>query len=612
MAIQQVIGSVWTAVGNFFQNSNSGSVERSLQDRLEDNPTVADYGAAVSPADSTDAFLNAIAGNREKIVVDGNYEITIDSNSDADTILQAINRFDVRGFLTIKLGAGDWTVSSFVDITNPSAINISIEGVDNTETSVTAIGTVTGAQGNYNVPLTIASVADISIGSYIIIIPSTLTGTGRFKELGGCWKVTNVVGNVVTIKHTHQQSSFPTMTVTNGSVFPITSILRWGLGKRGIAIFGTSLFQIINCVLAGSFNISTGAKADGPDDGLQVGSASNTSDTGLNESHSILAGGMFLGRVGIVEWTNNGLQVSGGNVRGSANGFCSNGWRGAQAADAGSAISKFSGFCGNGASGCEAESVGFFNMAGGSASGNAQQGVFAISGGSVNVTSSAYAGGNETQGIEAKDWGNISAGGVEIEGNTSFGISCESALIIAGTGSTVANNAGGLYRCTEAGVIVTTGAGSVSGNLSIDYDSAAVLIEASGEQRWPDTRKILNESTRAGFKELPTSIGDIIYSYDTSGGGTFVDTWRFKADGIIHPENDNTNSVGRLSNRIADGYFVELHPGAGNVRWLSGTGSPEGSITAVVGSLYTDTAGGVGSTLWVKESGSGNTGWVAK
>lgn len=44
----------------------------------------------------------------------------------------------------------------------------------------------------------------------------------------------------------------------------------------------------------------------------------------------------------------------------------------------------------------------------------------------------------------------------------------------------------------------------------------------------------------------------------------------------------------------------------------SGTGSPEGVVTAGVGSLYTRRDGGAGSTLYVKESGTGNTGWVAK
>jgi len=46
--------------------------------------------------------------------------------------------------------------------------------------------------------------------------------------------------------------------------------------------------------------------------------------------------------------------------------------------------------------------------------------------------------------------------------------------------------------------------------------------------------------------------------------------------------------------------------------WTSGSGSPEGSVTASVGSLYTNTSGGSNTTLWVKESGTGNTGWVAK
>lgn len=51
---------------------------------------------------------------------------------------------------------------------------------------------------------------------------------------------------------------------------------------------------------------------------------------------------------------------------------------------------------------------------------------------------------------------------------------------------------------------------------------------------------------------------------------------------------------------------------SGGVLWRTGTGSPEGVVTASVGSMYTDVAGGSGTTLYVKESGSGNTGWVAK
>ena len=45
---------------------------------------------------------------------------------------------------------------------------------------------------------------------------------------------------------------------------------------------------------------------------------------------------------------------------------------------------------------------------------------------------------------------------------------------------------------------------------------------------------------------------------------------------------------------------------------FSGTGSPEGVVTAPVGSRYRRTDGGAGTSFYVKESGTGNTGWVGK
>jgi len=49
-----------------------------------------------------------------------------------------------------------------------------------------------------------------------------------------------------------------------------------------------------------------------------------------------------------------------------------------------------------------------------------------------------------------------------------------------------------------------------------------------------------------------------------------------------------------------------------SVVWKTGTGSPENVVLAPVGSLYSRTDGGANTTLYVKESGTGNTGWVAK
>lgn len=82
--------------------------------------------------------------------------------------------------------------------------------------------------------------------------------------------------------------------------------------------------------------------------------------------------------------------------------------------------------------------------------------------------------------------------------------------------------------------------------------------------------------------------------------------------------------AGVLSNETGTGVFVLNNSPSfsiqlttpkvvytGSVFDLAGAGSPEGAITASVGSLYRRTDGGVDTTLYAKETGSGNTGWVA-
>lgn len=45
---------------------------------------------------------------------------------------------------------------------------------------------------------------------------------------------------------------------------------------------------------------------------------------------------------------------------------------------------------------------------------------------------------------------------------------------------------------------------------------------------------------------------------------------------------------------------------------LEGAGSPEGVVTAPIGTRYINITGGAGTTLYVKETGTGSTGWAAK
>lgn len=52
--------------------------------------------------------------------------------------------------------------------------------------------------------------------------------------------------------------------------------------------------------------------------------------------------------------------------------------------------------------------------------------------------------------------------------------------------------------------------------------------------------------------------------------------------------------------------------GTGDIQILTGTGTPEGAVVAPVGSLFLRADGGASTTLYVKQTGVGNTGWVAK
>lgn len=78
------------------------------------------------------------------------------------------------------------------------------------------------------------------------------------------------------------------------------------------------------------------------------------------------------------------------------------------------------------------------------------------------------------------------------------------------------------------------------------------------------------------------------------------------------PASDYSGAIGDPTARWNDGYIRYLHVGGGTTTWTSGPGTPEGNVSAVVGSLYTRTDGGAGTTLYIKESGTGKSGWVAK
>jgi hypothetical protein len=65
-------------------------------------------------------------------------------------------------------------------------------------------------------------------------------------------------------------------------------------------------------------------------------------------------------------------------------------------------------------------------------------------------------------------------------------------------------------------------------------------------------------------------------------------------------------------NLAINAVFPVIHGNRNHVAGFAGAGTPEAVVTAVIGSTYCRTDGGAGTSHYFKESGVGNTGWVAK
>lgn len=71
-------------------------------------------------------------------------------------------------------------------------------------------------------------------------------------------------------------------------------------------------------------------------------------------------------------------------------------------------------------------------------------------------------------------------------------------------------------------------------------------------------------------------------------------------------------SLRRVEQVDVDSNFLAIETAFNSLGLFAGTGTPEGNVTAGVGAQYRRFDGGAGTSFYVKESGTGNTGWVGK
>lgn len=83
------------------------------------------------------------------------------------------------------------------------------------------------------------------------------------------------------------------------------------------------------------------------------------------------------------------------------------------------------------------------------------------------------------------------------------------------------------------------------------------------------------------------------------------------ASNSYSPSTDNAYTLGTSALRPSATYAVKYMFTA-TVGAFYGTGSPEGAVAAGIGSTFQRSDGGAVTSFYVKETGTGNTGWVAK
>lgn len=144
--------------------------------------------------------------------------------------------------------------------------------------------------------------------------------------------------------------------------------------------------------------------------------------------------------------------------------------------------------------------------------------------------------------------------------------------------------------------------------LSVSDDASSKIDVVNGTT----TDAFFNPTIRAyaGSTRLPLAIYGHVASDSGSQPAVNIDG-RTATNTAI-----STRPILTVSNLVATKFQVGANGDlaiAGTTSIVTaGSGTPEGAKSAPLGSLYLRTDGGAGTTLYIKESGTGNTGWVAK
>ncbi|WP_060476737.1 tail fiber domain-containing protein [Pseudomonas monteilii] len=484
----------------------------------------------------------------------------------------------------IRLAEGVYSYDKPTDLSHRDAARVRLEGADLPKKKITGIVSIAGSAKDYRVTYSVDS-DGIKVGDWVDI-EADIVGSGDFYPHGGTWKVTAVSNGRFTVRNTNHISSFKDSTITSGNLGIYKTVIEYS-GCDGLRAAGESFGLVEKIAFIGDYDVATGLGTVGAHGCLLagppiVGGASS------NLPFQIDAGITFGRYVAFCNWGEHGLAASmRSSFLANYSSFCSNRKRGAYAEGAHGRL-KLAKCSGNGEDGAISDTSGFLQLALTWMCGNGLNGGWSTNGSSLSMDR-GVATSNLGCGVEQRGSGRCALSQALMMNNLLDGAFCnasgsmhslsatfmlngrdglrsETGASIIANNSNISNNSGYGAHAISAHICVpgATVVGNTSGPYLSEYDSYIVRSDNTVE---PTSRAqstnigLVHPASHAGFRAAASSIGDMTWLSDTSGGGAYTGRYVWKADGTFHPASDNTQDLARAANR-----FKNIYAGTGTIQ----------------------------------------------
>ena len=544
------------------QSLLAGAIYRTLDKELSDSIPITRFGA-VAGVDCADAIIAAATVTTGVLLVPPGAFVATSTAAKTAALLAVLKRIRLDGTLTINLASGLHSLSATAILNSPDSGRIQILGPALVSTTLTSQVSVSGAAKNYSVTLGVASTAGIAVGDFASI-RTDVTGTGGFYPHGGAWRVTAIGAGSITVTNTYHGATFPTNTVTGGSVKIVKARLKF-TGCDAFRFESASPPFLDRFTIEGDWDVFAATGTMGAH-GIVMAAPVITGGGSSNAVFS-MAGNASLGDGMTINcFGEQGVAVSGrcGLVANFVP-SCSHRKR-SWYAEGGHIRAKFSIGAGSGEDSYISDTTGFIQAAGSWASGAGLNSFWGTNGGVLLASGSvsygplghgyeqrgsgrvgadsckSYAAG--ISGYRVSDGGMMDADNSLADASVSHNYDADINGTLDANNCTSTNSGGYSFRSQYASVVNVSG-GTESGSVSGAYfNREALLIGTAGASIPQDVptatvgHRFYNPTKTHYWQLTLTSIGDMALSFDGVGKITL------KNDGTWQPATDGGAPVG--------------------------------------------------------------------